>query len=333
MRALNHRECGILEAADLLLGHSMFGIDSDTKVRWLDVRMVRNKRVKPQNIVSNLPAESENIFYEHFIDDHYPNRPEDPEQFESMSLFEFAKNFDVCNDAPPKLLQFYYLKNSDKFYCKKKKVSYLINHWKYKPENVSENYFYVLLLLFKPWRDIDELIGDNCSYAAAFKSESDKYPEMVAYHKKLMNNQELIEKMDAEIENAEKECENLSDNIPEDCIPRDLGNAIQDLNDFEENLVNEKESLSQHISELNDDQSRIFNNFTSCVESENGPCRMFMSGTAGTGKSKLIKTIVQWNKVHRNKDSGVTAPTGISAFNVNGLTLYRLLDNLYKKMA
>ena len=122
----------------------MFGVDNETNVRWLDVRMIRNKRVKPKNIVSNLPANSENIFYESFIDDYYPNRPEN---LAHLSLYEFAKYFDIGYDDPPKTLEFYYLRNSDRVFCKKRRKPYLINHWKYKPDSESENYFYPLLLL------------------------------------------------------------------------------------------------------------------------------------------------------------------------------------------
>ena len=58
---------------------------------------------------------------------------------------------------------------------------------------------------------------------------------------------------------------------------------------------------------------------------------MFLSGVGGTGKSFLIKTIqalvAQIRK--NNTDSplcAVTAPTGLAAFNVGGVTIHRLLQ-------
>lgn len=46
-RMLTTRECGALEAADTLLGISLFGTDKDTTIQWLDVRTARNRKLKP----------------------------------------------------------------------------------------------------------------------------------------------------------------------------------------------------------------------------------------------------------------------------------------------
>jgi len=45
--------------------------------------------------------------------------------------------------------------------------------------------------------------------------------------------------------------------------------------------------------------------------------RLYVSG-GDTGKSFLIKTIKCWIKLNLNKDTAVTAPTGIT-FNIDGL--------------
>ena len=52
------------------------------------------------------------------------------------------------------------------------------------------------------------------------------------------------------------------------------------------------------------------------------PLRMIVSGTAGTGKSYLIHCLrlLLQDKVH------VAAPTGVAAFNIDGLTLHSLFD-------
>ena len=53
---------------------------------------------------------------------------------------------------------------------------------------------------------------------------------------------------------------------------------------------------------------------------------MFVSGFCGTGKSFIIENVVKWNKTIRGKDTVVTAPTGIAALNVKGLTIHRILQ-------
>ena len=52
---------------------------------------------------------------------------------------------------------------------------------------------------------------------------------------------------------------------------------------------------------------------------------MFVSGCGGTGKSFLIKTLETWIHSSLEKHAAITAPTGIAAFNVNGLTIHCLL--------
>jgi len=56
--------------------------------------------------------------------------------------------------------------------------------------------------------------------------------------------------------------------------------------------------------------------------------RLYVSGEGGTGKSFLIKTIKCWIKqnLNKNKDTAVAALTGIATFNIDGLTVHRLLQ-------
>ena len=105
--------------------------------------------------------------------------------------------------------------------------------------------------------------------------------------------------------------------------------------DFEAALIdNHNVDLDAMIENLNEDQLRIFQTVRNHVHSqctsplnENAqPCRMFISGCGGTGKSYLIKTIKAWVCLVTDKHVAVTAPTGIAAFNINGLTIHRLLQ-------
>ena len=64
-----------------------------------------------------------------------------------------------------------------------------------------------------------------------------------------------------------------------------------------------------------------------CLQIENTePLCMFISGCGSTGKSYLIKTIKTWVCTATDKHVAVTAPTSIAAFNINGLTIHRLLQ-------
>lgn len=67
MRMLNRKECGALEAADILLGIPLYGIDKNTTIRWLDVNIIRSRRLKSW-------MQCIDIFCPSLIDTYYPNR-------------------------------------------------------------------------------------------------------------------------------------------------------------------------------------------------------------------------------------------------------------------
>ena len=63
LRSLSHRECGALEASDTLLGIQLYGTDPSTVFRWVDINMVRSRRVKEYHVINTLPEDSEDILY------------------------------------------------------------------------------------------------------------------------------------------------------------------------------------------------------------------------------------------------------------------------------
>ena len=102
-------------------------------------------------------------------------------------------------------------------------------------------------------------------------------------------------------------------------------------------------TLDELVSSLNADQSRVFKQVKSHLEHQAmherktctchvKPLHMFVSGVGGTGKSFLIKTTLcalVSNLGQPKKDTtlcAVTAPTGLAAFNVGGITIHRLLQ-------
>lgn len=92
---MTHREVGALEAADTLLGISLHGTGSETIIKWLDVRMIRNRKLKTKEEIEEFERndpESTEIFCPSLIDDYYPNRPKD---LKNLCLYNFAKSYDT----------------------------------------------------------------------------------------------------------------------------------------------------------------------------------------------------------------------------------------------
>lgn len=89
---------------------------------------------------------------------------------------------------------------------------------------------------------------------------------------------------------------------------KDIGNKVDEVN------------VDEMVTQLNTNQKRIFDRITAGISDENNEVlRLYVSGEGGTGKSFLIKTIRFWIKKYIGKDTAVTAPTGIAAFNIDGL--------------
>ena len=102
---------------------------------------------------------------------------------------------------------------------------------------------------------------------------------------------------------------------------------MKDFQDLAYNLIVDEKDLENAIAQPNSDQERVFQKITCTMTSESDKVlRLFVSGFGGTGKSFVIENVVKWNKKFRGKNTAVAAPTGIAAFNINGLTLHRLLQ-------
>jgi len=149
---LNNRKCGALEAVDTLLSISLYGTDRNTSIKWLDTNQIRYRKVKSFKEVQALHGDSTDIFCPSVIDNHYPHRPE---EFESMSLYEFAQWYDITKIEPRgKNIKYYKMDND---YYLKRRRGHLINHYKYDVNTRPENYFFSLLRMFQPWQKIEEL--------------------------------------------------------------------------------------------------------------------------------------------------------------------------------
>ena len=105
LRSISHHECGALEASDTLLGIPLYGTDSKTVVRWVDVNMVRSRKVKEYSEVTKLADDSEDLFHASWIDTYYANRPSD---LDDVHLYDFLAWYDRDSKKPSDEVIFYY---------------------------------------------------------------------------------------------------------------------------------------------------------------------------------------------------------------------------------
>ena len=125
-------------------------------------------------------------------------------------------------------------------------------------------------------------------------------------------------------------------------VAGEASSAMHDVADLQHS-DNSGPSLDELASSLNADQTRVFDKIKcqlqhqvqhktgSCKCSDLKPLHMFISGVGGTGKSFLIKAIRalvldMWHDKEESLLCAVTAPTGLAAYNVGGVTIHRLLQ-------
>ena len=215
--------------------------------------------------------------------------------------------YDVVNKQPSMAATYYPLLGR---YLKKRNQPYLLNHFKYNPEQEPEKDFYSMLLLFKPWQECDGLMGDKDSYTEAFHSCKgelmDGKGELMDgndYHEQLIRLQEADTKVCELIgeHRAEIDAEEDTDGeVPPAAGP--LNYACNEvvhgaMEEFNEIFTKNSESdVDIMISKLNSDQLQVFEKVTCAIQAQiNGATdgttaivRLFVSGCGGTGKSFLI---------------------------------------------
>ncbi|KAI5722606.1 hypothetical protein M8J76_010895 [Diaphorina citri] len=299
-----------------------------TTIRWIDINVNRNRRVKPKKAIHELDPTSTDIYFDSWVDTHYPQRPKD---LDGMHLYDFVRWHDIVSSRPKSPLELFYELSSCKF-LKKRQRPYLINHYMYDINKCPEKYYFSIILLFYPWRDLAELKAGKNTYTEAFDVLKQNIRDGIDYGNLQSDFVHSIEKAFELIEAKISEIELVNDHVAEDdglenpldFEPVEAINAMDDFRQVRDNISSSE--LDTLISKLNSDQLRVFQNVTLKLGENTSILRHFVSGTGGTGKSFLINTIKHWVATRLHKLVAVGAPTGIAAFNVNGLTIHRLLQ-------
>jgi len=253
LRFMNNRECGALEAADTLLSIPLYGTDRNTTIKWLDVNQIRRKRIKNCKEIEALDPESIDIFYPSLVDDLYPHRPN---ELENISLYEFAQWYDISKIKPKnKYVEYYKIDNGK--YLKRRQRGYLIDHYKVNVNTQPENYFFSLLLMFKPWRKLEDLRNGDDTYAESFHKEKLHLVEALRYHEKLEELQKAFETAKQLVQQCLDDDlqKQQSQDDPENPIGVqniEAGEAMQDFKDLGDKAVREID-VSEMIAKLNAD--------------------------------------------------------------------------------
>ena len=335
VRSLRYRECGLYEAADLLLGNHLCS-KSDT-VEWISVEHPSKRKHRIKNFsalrdLAEVTPDSCDLYENGLVDTFYPQRPD---ELEDCCLYDFKQWYKPNG----------YDANGKRVYRKLNKPV-IPNHRIYDPnkDDQREDYYYSLLLLFVPFRNEPDLVQGDQTAEEAFNCFMATNGDMVDHHSnliKMLNAQSKVRKID------EHRTEQVVPGNSKDTVegPEIVGEAAAAaMHDVCDGNVADHLHIEERICMLNKDQQRIFQNLSNhlqhqyrhehneCHCDELKPTHMFISGVGGTGKSFLIETIRSkvneiWKDTTNSEAACVVAtPTGLAAYNVGGVTLHRLFQ-------
>lgn len=163
---LTHRQVSLQEVVYRLGGFSLVRSTRTTVTVNSRYPQNRSKLLKPKKDLSQLPDQSTHVFEPGTID-YYQNRP-DGHEWDLMSLATFATHYTTTGKQSPNSTK---LKTYDMWAKKRQKPACL--RLPHLTPASGDEYYYSLLVLFKPFRQESEIIHDGESPTDAFVRQSD----------------------------------------------------------------------------------------------------------------------------------------------------------------
>ena len=258
-----------------------------------------------------------------------------------MSLADFCSNYDVVYSSGNRR-NVIKLQNKKGYIAKRGSACVIRYFLKYTNE---EEMYRALCILFLPFRNEMQEIHSKDVKALYLKNE-DQIEEMRNKYEKHRGMVELIKKIEEGREKNDDDEED-EDQEPDDYIndettnPNDIAafekeakdKAAKFLKIFNQGMnIMPDDDFINAVNSLNQEQQRIFADFCERMSnqtSEPDPFYCYISGEAGTGKSFLMRLMIEFMKrcarqsgTELHKPLHLTvAPTGVSAWIIGGDTI------------
>ena len=267
------------------------------------------------------------------------NREDDEEDWDRMTLADFASNFDIVY-KPGNRKNVIKLQNKKGFIAKRGSPCVLRYFLKYTSE---EEMCRALCILFYPFRnemrdihssDVNLLYLEHMEEIEENRQKYEKHRGMIEIIKKV---EEAREKEDDEEAEEDEPDEYINEETTE---PADIASfendarakAVKALNTYNIGMeMMPEDDFLNAIKSLNIEQQRIFHDFCERMNdrTEQQPFYCYISGEAGTGKSFLMRLMINFMKrmarqsgTELHKPLHITvAPTGVAAWIIGGDTI------------
>ena len=357
-----HREVSIQEAVYRLLSLPM--TKSSIKVKYLSTVHPNFRDGLLKGNIHTLD-DNEEIFHNN-PQQYYENRPDqsinqeeieyDKEElaedyWEKLFLAKFWARYEIIYGKLPKLKKngkrnVIPLKNNKGYIRRRSEIAILKYYLNYtNDEDLARG----LLTLFLPFRDelkdihtrdVKQVLAENKDSIERNRSEFEKYKLMTDLISTIQSEAGTEEDANDEDDQEGAELETTCTADIDEFNKWAKTQASKDLSKFKNmTSICDVNDLRSKISSLNSQQRMLFDDFMErCVslDVEENPVYLFLSGNAGTGKSFLIKLMVEAIKLIKIKSGDeiqkppviVMAPTANAAFLIGGKTIDSILGFL-----
>ena len=202
------------------------------------------------------------------------------------------------------------------------------------------------MILFFPFRnemedihtqDVEKILSDKKDIIQEKRKRFEKYKVMTDLITNIQSQYNEAENKDDEENGGDQEVETTAVDEIEDFNQWARNQATKDLSKFK-SLTDlcDMNMLRSNISSLNFQQRRIFDDFTErsiSTDVNEKPVYLYIAGNAGTGKSFLVKLLIEAVKIIKMKAGNelkkppviVMAPTANAAFIIGGKTIDSVL--------
>ena len=370
---VKNREVGIHEATKRVLSGPFRRSNLQTIYIPTGPQNERIRMLKPKHILDLMSSDDINVFATNMIEK-YANRPD---ILENICYADFATSYKSKNvdDTPDEDhitnytnpvdidveelqvdMQIITLKNGLGKMRKRKKC--VMRYHKPSKFSSPEGYYMVLLQLYMPWRNENDIIGSSDSYKEKFDGVFENIKANILEHEPyfgqfdidenvLDNNLDTMENFDSSEGESDNNSENEYTAFDPSLLDTDSGFEDIDIVSAESASC----SIKQHAipndtyyamcSQLNDAQRDLFNYIMKWAmryqlgkdndEVEPDPFYIFLSGGAGVGKTYLVNVVIEYlrrillvpgQNCDESPSIAITASTGKAACNINGTTLH-----------
>ena len=284
-------------------------------------------------------------------------------QWDQMSLATFATSFNVTSQKPASSNSTAYkMTGIDKWAHPRKKPACLRTPQISLTD--GDDFYYHLLYTYVPWRNEDDLTTGYDNAKDAFIAKHDTADYTAQPHTQMGEELEraILQLRVLNIDNMDALYAHVAPNTTECCSPEDIvaldatwtaSNAEEASN--VENCMSSSSTTSQenvhdssmqwnaitlhrmtdtdfhkNFCALSIDQKQVFDivkeNFLQSSRNQRiQPCKLFVTGGAGTGKSFIIRLLREYLIRLEAADRDIvllTAPTGVAAYNIQGVTVH-----------